>query len=207
MRGIGRFGIFLLGNDIPDWFTYENEGPSVSFECAHSVEWNFKGFATCIVYSSSVLVLSTYSTRILVINHTKNTIQTITPTTIGGPTPPGDDLWLCNVHKSWVNFVDGDKVMVGVDFGPEIVVKETGVCLAYDRVVEGKMMDNYAFTSSEDATHDLTKDHAGMVPTRVIRDDKFKPKHESLILWMNLFKLMNNMDETYMQQLSEDFRL
>jgi hypothetical protein len=154
MRGIGRFGIFLPGNDIPDWFTYKDEGPSVSFECAHSVEWNFKGFATCIVYSSSVLVLSTYSTRISVINHTKNnTIQTITPTTIGGPTPPGDHLWLCNVHKSRVNFEDGDKVTVGVDFGHEIVVKKTGVCLAYDRVVEGKMMDNYASTSSsEDAT-------------------------------------------------------
>ncbi|XP_059446795.1 disease resistance-like protein DSC1 [Corylus avellana] len=212
MRGIGRFGIFLLGNDIPDWFTFKDEGSSVSFECAHSVEWNFKGFATCIVYSSSVLVLSTYSTRISIINHTKNTIQTITPTTIGGPTPPGDHLWLCNVHKSRVDFEGGDKVTVGVDFGPEIVVKKTGVCLAYDRAVEGKMMD-YASTSSEDATHvvsddkDATKDNVGMVPTRVIRDDKFKPKHELLILQMDLFNLVNNMDETYMQQLSEDFRI
>jgi hypothetical protein len=76
-------------------------------------------------------------------------------------------LWLRNVHKSRVNFEDGDKVTVGVDFGPEIVVKKTEVCLAYDRVVEGKMMDNYASTSSsEDATHvgsddeDVTKDHS-----------------------------------------------
>lgn len=58
MRGIGSmYGIFLPGNQIPDWFTYRGEGPSIRFE-VRNVVMILKGFALCVVYSSRALVLS-----------------------------------------------------------------------------------------------------------------------------------------------------
>ena len=85
-----------------------------------------KGFSLCVVYSSSVMVLSFYSSSILVINHTKNTSKAFVEPPIFGPIPHGDHLWICNVFTD--NFEDGDEVEVVVDWGPEIIVKNIGVC-------------------------------------------------------------------------------
>jgi hypothetical protein len=86
-----------------------------------------KGFSLCVVYSSSVPVLSFYSSTTLIINHTKNTIKSFVEPTIFGPITHGDHLWICNIVLT-DNFEDGDEVEVVVDWGPEIIVKNIGVC-------------------------------------------------------------------------------
>ncbi|GLT54509.1 hypothetical protein SLA2020_277010 [Shorea laevis] len=56
--GIGSlYGIFLPSNQIPYWFTYKGEGPSVR-SAIRNGDLILKGFALCIVYSSRVMVLS-----------------------------------------------------------------------------------------------------------------------------------------------------
>jgi hypothetical protein len=136
MRGIGRtFFICLPGNQIPDWFTYQGEGPSVRFE-VHTVDQILKGFAVCVVYKLLVPVLSSYRGITSFINHTKNTILTIPSDTTGGTVHRGDHLWVGNVVTN--DFEDGDEVEVVVDLGVEITVKKIGICLGYGGVVDGK---------------------------------------------------------------------
>jgi hypothetical protein len=82
------FGIFLPGNQIPDWFTHKGEGPSICFE-VRIVDQMLKGFGVCVVYSSRVLVLGSYRGRMSIINHTKNNILAYqSPESSGGCNTP-----------------------------------------------------------------------------------------------------------------------
>ncbi|KAE8056484.1 hypothetical protein FH972_013255 [Carpinus fangiana] len=151
MRGVGSvFGIFLPGNQIPDWFTYQCEGPSVHFEVP-TVDLILKEFGVCVVYASRVQVLSLYKGSMSFINHTKNTILTSLPRTPGGgPYPLGDHLLLRNIVLT-NDFEGGDEVEVLVDCGPEIIVKKIGVYLVYERiVVDGKDDQDHAIVVSDD---------------------------------------------------------
>jgi hypothetical protein len=128
------FGIFLPGNQIPDWFTHKGEGPSICFE-VRIVDQMLKGFGVCVVYSSRVLVLGSYRGRMSIINHTKNNILAYqSPESSGGPFPQGDHLLLRNVVITNNNFEDADEVEIFIDWGPEIIVNKIGVCLLYDGV-------------------------------------------------------------------------
>ena len=150
MRGVGSvFGIFLPGNQIPDWFTYQCEGPSVRFEVP-TVDRILNEFGVCVAYESRVPVLSPYKGSMSFINHTKNTILTNLAETNGGPFPLGDHLLLRNIVLT-NDFEDGDEAEVLVDWGPEIIVKKIAVYLAYERVVvDGKDDQDHAIVVSDD---------------------------------------------------------
>ncbi|GLT81183.1 hypothetical protein SLA2020_525850 [Shorea laevis] len=90
MSGIGSvFGIIIPGNQIPDWFTYQYEGPSVHFKVP-TVDRILKEFGVCYVFSSCVLVLSSYRGSMSFINHTKNTILALPANIVAGPCSRGD---------------------------------------------------------------------------------------------------------------------
>ncbi|XP_059461815.1 disease resistance protein RUN1-like [Corylus avellana] len=149
MRGVGSvFGIFLPGNNIPNWFTYQCEGPSVHFEVP-TVDPLLKEFGVYVVYASRVQVLSSYKGSMSFINHTKNTILTNLATTSGGPFPLGDHLLLRNIVLT-NDFEHGDEVEVLVDWGPKIIVKKIGVYLVYERVVDGKDEDHPIVVSDDE---------------------------------------------------------
>jgi hypothetical protein len=151
MRGVGSvFGFVLPGNQIPDWFTYQCEGPSVHFEVP-TVDRILKGFGLCVVLAPRVQVLSPHTSSMSFINHTKNIILTNLLASTGGfPTPPGDHLFLRNIVLT-NDFEDGDEVEFLVDCGPEIIVKKIGVYLVYERgVVDGKDDQDHAIVVSDD---------------------------------------------------------
>jgi hypothetical protein len=150
MRGVGSvFGIAFPGNQIPDWFTYQCEGPSVHFEVP-TVDSILKEFGVCFVYASRVQVLSSYKGSMSFINHTKNTILTNLAVRASGPFHLGDHLFLRNIVLT-NDFEDGDEVEVLVDWGPEIIVKKIGVYLVYERVVvDGKDEDHAIVVGDDD---------------------------------------------------------
>jgi len=141
-------GIVFAGNQIPDWFTYQCEGPSVHFEVP-IVDSILKEFGVCVFTSLHVSVLSSYRISMSFINHTKNTILTILAKASGGPFPLGDHLFLRNIVLT-NDFEDGDEAEVVVDWGPEIIVKKIWVYLVYEGVVDEEII-HYASTSNEDA--------------------------------------------------------
>lgn len=72
----GPFGMFHVGNDIPDWFTFKDKGSSICFEVPSITDKNFEGLAICIVCSCIGKKESHELTSISVINNTKNITQT-----------------------------------------------------------------------------------------------------------------------------------
>ncbi|XP_059461841.1 disease resistance protein RUN1-like [Corylus avellana] len=139
-RGVGRvFGIVLPGNQIPDWFTYQCEGPSLYFKVP-TADPILNEFGVCVVFASRVQVLSSYKRTVSYINHTKNTVLTNLAVT-SGQFPLEDHLLLGN-RVLTNDFEDGDEVEVLLDWGPEIIVKKMGVHLVYERVVDGKDEDH-----------------------------------------------------------------
>ena len=185
ISGFGNmFGIFLPGNDIPDWFTYQDEGPSVCFEVPSIIDCNLDGFVVCIVYSScpnNDMIESPDFPSISVIYYTKNIIQTSRPATIDVKISPEDHMWQSNISKCKFNLEDGDEVEVIVDFGARFIVKKIGVSLIYDGVLDGTMF-HYASTSNEDtivvSDNEDVKDQAWpMQFERGLHDEEAGPSH------------------------------
>jgi hypothetical protein len=156
-------GIVFAGNQIPDWFTYQCEGPSVHFEVP-IVDSILKEFGVCVFTSLHVSVLSSYRISMSFINHTKNTILTILAKASGGPFPLGDHLFLRNIVLT-NDFEDGDEAEVVVDWGPEIIVKKISVYLVYEGVVDEEII-HYASTSNEDANNNRHNGHSCMRKAR-----------------------------------------
>ncbi|XP_059452493.1 disease resistance protein RUN1-like [Corylus avellana] len=155
LSGFGStFGIFVPNNDIPDWFTYKDEGRSVCFEVPHIIDRNMEGFTVCIVYSTydnCKIGVSSDLPSISVINKTKSTIkQNERPFSIALKMSHEDHIWQINFPKSEFNLEAGDEVEVIADFGSEINVKKIGVCLIYERVIDGQII-HYASTSNKNA--------------------------------------------------------
>jgi hypothetical protein len=167
-------GIILPGNLIPDWFTYQCEGPSIHFEVP-IVDSILKEFGVCVFSSSRVSVLSSYrGSMYSFINHTKNTILTNLVETSGSPFPLGDHLLLFNIVLT-NDFEDGDEVEVVVGSGSDqIIVKKLGVYLVYEGVV-GEEIIHYTSTSNEDANNNRHNRHSCMRKAR--SPNKMKDAH------------------------------
>jgi hypothetical protein len=179
------FNICLPGNDIPDWFTYKEEGPSVSFEVPCMIE----GFTLCIAYSlcPDKMVdgdLTNYvPLHFTVINYIKNIIHTEFAESfyLSIAHDIEDHIWQVAIGKILFDFEAGDELEVNVYTRPGVNVKKTGVFLIYDRVVDGSIV-HYASTSNKDAVvvsddGDASIDHVAIKSKRGLGDDKSESSH------------------------------
>jgi len=176
---INLYGIFLPGNDIPDWFTCKNDGPAVSFQTTHIFRnW----FTVCFVYSSCPDKMvdrdatNSFPLNLTVINYRNST----TRATIAYELPIAHDVedHICLIHvaKRWFGLECGDQVKVIVDCGPRVNVKKTGV-------VDGSGI-HYASTSNKDAIvvrddGDAFMDQIAIESKRGLGDDKSYSSHGS----------------------------
>jgi hypothetical protein len=134
MHGMGFF--ICPSSQIPDWFTYQGEGASMRFK-VHIVDNQIlKGFVICIVYSIHAVVLPPYKSSASIINHTKNTIFTLSSKAGGTTIHRGDNMWVINVLTN--NFEDGDEAELVFNLEATIIVKRLGIRLRYEGVVDGK---------------------------------------------------------------------
>ncbi|CAL2236091.1 unnamed protein product [Prunus armeniaca] len=176
----GFGGIFLPGNNIPEWFPYVDEGASVFFEVPQNIGCNLKELIVCIVYSSCLdNIVSQDLTSISVINYTKGTMRTSRPVAIDVVASHEDHLWQGNLSNNVFNLEDCDEVEVIVDFGPQFSVKKTGASLVWDKVINDEMTQ-YASGSNEDANV-LGEDNAraDIKSKRALADGNAGPSHGS----------------------------
>ncbi|PON63963.1 TIR-NBS-LRR-like protein [Parasponia andersonii] len=148
----GLFGVFLPGDDIPEWFTYMDEGNSVYFEVPQVVNCNLESLVVCIVYSSSLDgIVSLDMPSLSAINYTKGTISTRRPITMDVLTSSKDSLWQGHFPNKMFKLEGGDEVEVILDFGRQFNVKKIGVYLLWDKDFGNKMIE-YSSMANEDAT-------------------------------------------------------
>jgi hypothetical protein len=190
LRGFGiALGIFLPGNDIPDWFTYKDEGPSLCFKVPHIIGGNIQWFTVCIVYSACpdrILGLGLPTNSISIINYTKGRTETMSPITTNAVNTDddGDHMWQANFSKHWFQSEAGDEVEVIVDFGLGFDVKKIGVCPVYDMVIDEKMI-HYSSTSNKGVIvvsddEDASTDQVAIESKRSLGDYKAESSHGCL---------------------------
>ncbi|GAU30759.1 hypothetical protein TSUD_354840 [Trifolium subterraneum] len=125
---------FLPGDNYPSWLAYKCKGPSVHFKVAeNSTDRCIKGMTSCVLYSSTTENLANEClTSVLIINHTKFTIQIYRRDTVMSF---NDEDWRGVVSNLGV----GDNVEIFVAIGHGLTVKETAVYLIYDPSTNTKM--------------------------------------------------------------------
>nr|WIL59985.1 nodulation protein [Melilotus officinalis] len=123
---------FLLpGDNYPNWLSFNSKGYSVIFEVPQ-VEGRRLKTMMCIVYSSSPNDITSDGLKnVLVINHTKTTIQLYKREALSSFE---NDEWLRVIS----NIEPLNKVEIVVLFGNGFIVKKTTVYLIYDEPIGGK---------------------------------------------------------------------
>ncbi|CAL2236134.1 unnamed protein product [Prunus armeniaca] len=134
----GYGGIFLIGNDIPDWFHCVNDDDNVYFTVPQSFGCNLKGLTLSFGFSSSSQRFS-LDFPISIKNMTEGTEfnARITPVC----RTEGYYLWQGQLSNDELKLQDGDKVVIEIIHEYGVKVKETGVSLVWDKFMNENMID------------------------------------------------------------------
>jgi len=128
----GRGSFWPPGTNSPNWFTFNAKGYSVIFDVPQ-VEGRSLKTIMFIVYSSSPDDITSDGLKnVLVINHTKTTIQLYKREALSSLE---NEEW----QRVVSNMEPGDKVEIVVVFGNSFIVTKTSVYLIYDQPIDEKM--------------------------------------------------------------------
>ncbi|XP_021826150.1 disease resistance protein TAO1-like [Prunus avium] len=133
----GYGGIYLSGNDIPDWFHCVHDDDIVYFTVPQSVGRNLKGLTLSVCLSSRLYGCC----RISIKNMTQGTELDARITPNIWPIE-GYYLWQGQLSNDELKLQDGDKVLIEII--PEYDwanVKKTGVSLVWDKFMNENMID------------------------------------------------------------------
>ncbi|XP_021802668.1 disease resistance protein ADR2-like [Prunus avium] len=132
----GYGGIFLSGNDIPDWFHYVHDDDIVYFVVPQSVGRNLKGLTLSFVFSSG---FSSYCISIKNMTEGTEFDARIMPYSLSYGT---DYLWQGQLSNDKLKLQDGDKVLIEIiEKYNAVKVKKTGVSLVWDKFMNENMID------------------------------------------------------------------
>ncbi|KAI5356128.1 hypothetical protein L3X38_009023 [Prunus dulcis] len=155
----GYGGIFLSGNDIPDWFDYVHDDDIVYFTVPRSVGRNLKGLTLSFVCSSSV-----FSHRISfsIKNMTKG--AELEARIILDCPIEGYYLWQGQLSNDELKLQDGDKVLIEII--PEhdyimveyLEMKKAGVSLVWDKFMNENMIDYHLCRYERRPSQNLVND-------------------------------------------------
>ncbi|KAI5356094.1 hypothetical protein L3X38_008989 [Prunus dulcis] len=134
----GYGGIFLSGNDIPDWFHCVHDDDIVYFTVPQSDGRNLKGLTLSFGFSSSSERFS-LGFRISIKNMTKCT--ELEARIIPDCPIEGYYLWQGQLSNEELKLQDGDKVWIEIIVDKWAKVKKTGVILVWDKFMNENMID------------------------------------------------------------------
>ncbi|KAK7286876.1 hypothetical protein RJT34_22199 [Clitoria ternatea] len=122
----------LPSDNYPNWLTFSKKGPSVIFEVPQVIGRNLKTMMCIVNYSSPYSIASHCLKNMLVINHTKTTIQLYKQDALASFE---DEEW-----QRLVTYIEtGNKMEVVFVFANKITVKNTTVYLIYDETIDKEM--------------------------------------------------------------------
>ncbi|XP_038721239.1 disease resistance protein RPV1-like [Tripterygium wilfordii] len=151
VEGFG--GIYLPGNEIPDWYSYKDEGPSVFFQIPKFIDNEFKGFSVCVVFSSHLdKMVSSDFHSLTIFNYTKGVTKR-KPVAFDLETSPEDHLWQSHFSSQSFDLDCEDEIEIFIDFGDKFTIKKTGVYLIYEKDVIIEYKSNL-ITDNEDEVND-----------------------------------------------------
>ncbi|XP_021806790.1 uncharacterized protein LOC110750730 [Prunus avium] len=177
----GYGGIFLSGNDIPDWFHCVHDDDIVYFTVPRSVGRNLKGLTLSFVYSSD----SFTSFCISIKNMTEGT--ELDASIIPDCTMEGYYLWQGQLSNDELKLHDGDKVLIEIIYECNLMkVKKTGVSLVWDKFINENMIDYHLCAYERRPSQNLVNDDDIIH----VEDDNHITKSPDFSKFPNLEKLI-----------------
>ncbi|XP_021826216.1 TMV resistance protein N-like [Prunus avium] len=153
----GYGGIFLSGNDIPNWFHYVHDDDILYFTVPQSVGRNLKGLTLFFVYSSC---MDSPFVCISIKNMTKGT--ELDARIIHDCRIEGRDscLWQGQLSNDELKLQDGDKVLIEIIVNSDdwVKVKKTGFSLVWDKFMNENMIDYHLCAYERRASQNLVND-------------------------------------------------
>ncbi|XP_038720905.1 disease resistance protein RUN1-like isoform X2 [Tripterygium wilfordii] len=170
--------VCLPGSEIPDWYSYVDEGPSVFFQIPKFVD-KLKVFTVCAVYSPNLdNMKSAVSMRDVTIFNCTKGFEKRMQFSFYGFSVSGDHLWQCNfLSQRYGLDLDldfEDVVVVLLDLGDKFTIKKTGVCLVYERDVIIGYKSNLITYNKDEVNNDAD---AGVTNKRGRHGDEAGPSH------------------------------
>ncbi|KAL6297324.1 hypothetical protein ACE6H2_005466 [Prunus campanulata] len=192
----GYGGIFLSGNDIPDWFDYVQDDDIVYFTVPQSVVHILKGLTLSFVCSSYARYGSHISISIKNMTEGTELDARIIPYSTNMWPTRGYYLWQGQLSNDELKLQDGDKVLIEIIVEEDdlVEVKKTGVSLVWDKFMNENMID-YHLCAYERRPYLVNDDDIIHVEydNRITKSPDFSkfPNLEKLILkgCVNLYKV------------------
>ncbi|CAL2236104.1 unnamed protein product [Prunus armeniaca] len=194
----GYGGIFLSGNDIPDWFHCVHDDDIVYFTVPQSVGHNLKGLTLSFVYSPDAFNNSLISISIK--NMTEGTELDARITPVSSCRTEGYYLWQGQLSNDKLKLQGGDKVLIEIIVEAKVKVKKTGVSLVWDKFMNESIIDYHLcaheqrpyMVNDDDIIHVEYDNHIRKSP-----DFSKFPNLEKLILkgCDNLFKVHSSIGD------------
>ncbi|XP_043692124.1 uncharacterized protein LOC122642652 [Telopea speciosissima] len=177
----GELNVFLPGSAIPEWFSHQSPGSSISFEVPPLSDYKIQKLLVYAVYAAEEFYREDYefaSAPFLNVNNkTKSIKWRYCPTSDEIPILPQDHMWVGGIPTTeFGNLLGGgDEVEVSIEMEKPIKVKKCGIHLAigpYEECSESddQVMIQYNY-SSEDDVFDMDGnvsmvDHRGVKRSR-----------------------------------------
>ncbi|XP_020409809.1 disease resistance protein LAZ5 isoform X3 [Prunus persica] len=151
----GYGGIFLSGNDIPDWFDCVHDDDIVYFTVPQSDGRNLKGLTLSFGFSSSSERYG-LGFHISIKNMTKG-IE-LEARIIPVSNYQGYYLWQGQLSNDELKLQDGDKVLIEIIVDKWVKVKKTGVNLVWDKFMNENMIDYHLCAYERRSSQNLVND-------------------------------------------------
>ncbi|KAI5356132.1 hypothetical protein L3X38_009027 [Prunus dulcis] len=180
----GYGGIFLSGNDIPDWFDYVHDDDIVYFTVPRGVGRNLKGLTLSFVCSSSVL---SHRISFSIKNMTKG--AELEARIILDCPIEGYYLWQGQLSNDELKLQDGDKVLIEIiveEYDDGVKVKKAGVSLVWDKFMNENMIDYHLCRYERRPSQNLVNDDHIIH----VENDNRLPKSPDFSKFPNLEKLI-----------------
>ncbi|XP_020410604.1 TMV resistance protein N isoform X2 [Prunus persica] len=154
----GFGGIFLGGNDIPDWFHCVNDDDNVYFTVPQSVGRNLKGLTLSFGFSSSSYWVPCRF-RISIKNVTGGTeLDARIIPDYDNNKGTGYYLWQGQLSNDELKLQDGDKVWIEIIVDKWVKVKKIGVSLVWDKFMNENMIDYHLCAYERRPSQNLVND-------------------------------------------------
>ncbi|XP_020420667.1 TMV resistance protein N isoform X4 [Prunus persica] len=179
----GYGGIFLSGNDIPDWFDCVHDDDTVYVTVPQSDGRNLKGLTLSFGFSPSSKRFSR-GFRISIKNMTKGT--ELEARIIPDCRTKGHYLWQGQLSNDELKLQDGDKVFIEIIDEYNWMVKKTGVSLVWDKFMNENMIDYHLCAYERRPSQNLVNDDDIIH----VEDDNHITKSPDFSKFPNLDKLI-----------------
>ncbi|XP_042497572.1 uncharacterized protein LOC122076324 [Macadamia integrifolia] len=156
----GEFGIFLTGSEIPQWFSYQSMGSSVTFEVPSLLDCMIKGLTVCVVFAAEEEDNEIMTSLVMSVHDEASGL-------CWQKNLASHSFQITHQDQIWVGYIThtefgypmetGDKLEVSLKISDRIQVKKCGVHLVYQLNEEGTGSEDTTDTECASSTYDDTE--------------------------------------------------